>query len=92
MDSDGDRVLVDVFLEAHRRAPRQTILEIGATDDPIQRQSRKSASLMATTLIYPCTFSAASSCWERDLRSSNMDASEGALDELKRIIAQIRQK
>jgi len=30
-----ERLLVDVFLEAHERPPRQIILDLGATDDPL---------------------------------------------------------
>ena len=30
-----DRILVDLFLEAHRTAPRQITLDLDATDDPL---------------------------------------------------------
>ena len=30
-----DRLLVDVFLEAHREAPQEIILDLDATDDPL---------------------------------------------------------
>ena len=33
-----ERVFVDLFLEAHRRAPEQIILDLDATDDPLHGQ------------------------------------------------------
>ena len=30
-----DRLLVDVFLQAHREAPQEIILDLDATDDPL---------------------------------------------------------
>lgn len=30
-----DHLLIDLFLEAHKRAPRQIILDLDATDDPL---------------------------------------------------------
>jgi hypothetical protein len=33
-----ERLLVDVFLEAHQRAPEQIILDLDATDDPLHGQ------------------------------------------------------
>jgi hypothetical protein len=33
-----ERLFVDVFLDAHRRAPEQIILDVDATDDPLHGQ------------------------------------------------------
>ncbi len=30
-----DRVLVEVFLQPHREAPQEIILDLGCTDDPL---------------------------------------------------------
>src|SRR2546430_13875215 len=30
-----ERLFVDLFLEAHRKAPRQIVLDLDATDDPL---------------------------------------------------------
>ena len=54
---------------------------------------RKGASFTATTVatvICRCTSSAASICCARRLRESNQDASAGSIEELERIVGQIR--
>jgi hypothetical protein len=95
MDSDAvDRVMVDIFLEAHRRAPRQIILDLDATDDPIhgKQEGRFFHGYYGNYCYLPLYIFCGEFLLGARLRSSNIDASEGALDELKRIIAQIRQK
>ena len=60
-----DRLMVDVFLQAHRRAPRQIILDLDATDDLIETGIRRVASFTATTgtiVICRFIFSVGSSC------------------------------
>jgi len=62
-----DRLLVQVFLEAHQEAPQEIILDWMR---PTIRYtgSRRDVSSMATTgiiAICRCTSSAESSCWER---------------------------
>jgi hypothetical protein len=95
MDSGAvDRVMVDIFLEAHRRAPRQIILDLDATDDPIhgKQEGRFFHGYYGNYCYLPLYIFCGEFLLGARLRSSNIDASEGALDELKRIIAQIRQK
>ena len=95
MDSDAvDRVPVDIFLQAHRRAPRQIILDLDATDDPIhgKQEGRFFHGYYGNYCYLPLYIFCGEFLLGARLRSSNIDASEGALDELKRIIAQIRQK
>jgi len=95
MDSDAvERVMVDIFLEAHRRAPRQIILDLDATDDPIhgKQEGRFFHGYYGNYCYLPLYIFCGEFLLGARLRSSNIDASEGALDELKRIIAQIRQK
>ena len=59
-----DRLLVDIFLQAHREAPEEIILDLDATDDPLhgQQEGRSSMATMGTTATYRCTSSAESSC------------------------------
>ena len=57
-----DELLVEVFLEAHPKAPEELILDLDATDDPLLG-SRKGDSSTATTnatATCPCTSSVAS--------------------------------
>ncbi len=95
MDSDAvDRVMVDIFLEAHRRGPRQIILDVDATDDPIhgKQEGRFFHGYYGNYCYLPLYIFCGEFLLGARLRSSNIDASEGALDELERIVAQIRQK
>jgi Transposase DDE domain group 1 len=89
-----DRVPVDVFLEAHRRAPRQIILDLDATDDPVhgKQEGRFFHGYYGNYCYLPLYIFCGEFLLGARLRTSNIDASEGALDELKRIVAQIRQK
>jgi Transposase DDE domain group 1 len=94
-DGDAvDRVIVDIFVEAHRRRPRQIILDLDATDDPIhgKQEGRFFHGYYGNYCYLPLYIFCGEFLLGARLRSSNIDASEGALDELKRIIAQIRQK
>ncbi len=95
LNSDAvDRVMVEIFLEAHRRAPRQIILDVDATDDPIHgnQEGRFFHGYYGNYGYLPLYIFCGEFLLGARLRSSNIDASEGALDELKRITGQIRQK
>jgi hypothetical protein len=57
-----EALFVDLFLDAHRKPPREIVLDLDATDDPLAVAIRKAGSSMAiTTAIATCrsTFSAA---------------------------------
>src|SRR5437870_11162873 len=58
-------LLVELFLEAHERAPRQIILDLDATDDPLhgEQEGRFFHATTTATVICPCTCSAAAICW-----------------------------
>ena len=64
-DSEAiDRLLVDVFVEAHPEPPEEIILDIDVTDTPCTG-SRRGVSFTVTTdtiAICRCTFFAASTC------------------------------
>ena len=95
VDTDAvDGVMVDVFLQAHRRAPRQIILDLDATDDLIHgnQEGRFFHGYYGNYCYLPLYIFCGEFLLGARLRSSNIDAAEGALDELKRIVAHIRQK
>jgi hypothetical protein len=89
-----DRVMVDVFLQAHRRARRQIILDLDATDDLIHgnQEGRFFHGYYGNYCYLPLYIFCGEFLLGARLRSSNIDASDGALDELKRIVAQIREE
>ncbi len=89
-----DQVMVDVFVQAHRRAPREIILDLDATDDLIHgnQEGRFFHGYYGNYCYLPLYIFCGEFLLGARLRSSNIDASDGALDELKRIVAQIRRK
>jgi hypothetical protein len=54
-------LLVDLFLEAHPRPPKQITLDLDATDDPCtaSRRGGSSTAITVATATYSCTWSAA---------------------------------
>jgi len=87
-----DRLLVQVFLEAHREAPQEIILDLDATDDPLH--GKQEGRFFHGYYGHYCYLPLYIFCGEfllcARLRSSNSDASAGSVAELKRIVAQIR--
>jgi hypothetical protein len=87
-----DRLLVDVFLEAHREAPKEIILDLDATDDPLH--GKQEGRFFHGYYGHYCYLPLYIFCGEfllcGRLRSSNMDASAGSVEELQRIVKQIR--
>jgi hypothetical protein len=87
-----DRLLVDVFLQAHQEAPKEIILDLDATDDPLH--GKQEGRFFHGYYGHYCYLPLYIFCGEfllcARLRSSNIDASAGSVDELKRIVKQIR--
>jgi hypothetical protein len=59
-----ERLLVDLFLEAHARVPERIILDLDATDDPLhgRQEGRFFHATLTATATCRCTSSAAASC------------------------------
>jgi hypothetical protein len=87
-----DRLLVDIFLEAHREAPEEIILDLDATDDPLhgQQEGRFFHGYYGHYCYLPLYIFCGEFLLCARLRSSNIDASAGSVEELQRIVAQIR--
>jgi len=87
-----DRLFVDLFLEAHARAPKQLILDLDATDDPIHghQEGRFFHGYYDAYCYLPLYVFCGRHLLAAKLRRSNIDASAGALEEVARIVAQIR--
>jgi hypothetical protein len=87
-----DRLLVQVFLEAHREAPQEIILDLDATDDPLH--GKQEGRFFPGYYGHYCYLPLYIFCGEfllcARLRPSNIDAAAGSVEELKRIVAQIR--
>jgi hypothetical protein len=87
-----DRLLVEVFLQAHREEPKEIILDLDATDDPLH--GKQEGYFFHGYYGHYCYLPLYIFCGEfllgARLRSSNNDASAGSVEELQRIVAQIR--
>jgi hypothetical protein len=88
-----DRLLVKVFLEAHRRPPAEIVLDLDATDDPLHgnQEGRFFHGYYGHYCYLPLYIFAGDHLLCARLRPSNIDASAGCVEEVKRIVAEIRQ-
>ena len=89
-----ERLFVDMFLKAHRRAPEQIILDLDATDDPLHghQEGRFFHGYYDCYCYLPLYVFCGRHLLAAKLRRSNIDSSAGAVEEIARIAAQIRQR
>ena len=59
-----DQLLVRLFLESYRKAPRSIVLNLDATDTPCMGSRKRASSMVTTTTtaICLCTFSVVTNC------------------------------
>jgi hypothetical protein len=81
-----------LFLEAHRTAPKQIVLDLDATDDPIHghQEGRFFHGYYDGYCYLPLYIFCGRHLLAAKLRRSNIDASAGAIEEVERIVGQIR--
>lgn len=93
-DAAIDGLMVEHFLEAHDKAPRQIILDADATDDPIHgnQEGRFYHGYYGHYCYLPLYIFCGEFLLCARLRRSDIDASAGTVEELQRIVAQIRKK
>jgi hypothetical protein len=87
-----ERLLVDLFLEAHGRAPKQIILDLDATDDPLHghQEGRFFHGYYDCYCYLPLYVFCGDQLVAAKLRPANIDASAGAVEEIARIVGQVR--
>ena len=87
-----DRLFVDVFLQAHAEAPKEIILDVDATDDPLHgnQEGRFFHGYYMNYCYLPLYIFCGEFLLCARLRPSNIDAAEGTVEELERIVEQIR--
>lgn len=85
-------VFVDLFLDAHAKAPGRIILDLDATDDPIhgRQEGRFFHGYYDAYCYLPLYVFCGDHLLAAKLRCSNIDASAGAEDEMARIVGRIR--
>jgi hypothetical protein len=87
-----DQLLTELFLESYEQPPSRIVLDLDATDDPVHgnQEGRFFHGYYREYCYLPLYIVCGEFVLCARLRSSNIDASAGALDEVKRIVAQIR--
>jgi hypothetical protein len=88
------RLMVDVFLEAHHRAPSEIVLDLDATDDPVhgEQEGRFFHGYYDCYCYLPLYVFCGRDLLAAKLRPASMDAAAGAVEEVARIVAQIRRR
>jgi len=89
-----DRLLVDIFLESHPTAPERIVLDLDATDIPVygHQPERFFHGYYDSYCYLPLYIFAGDQLLSVRLRPSNQDASAGSVEEIRRIVAHIRQR
>jgi hypothetical protein len=92
---DGQAIeglFVDLFVEAHKTPPRQIVLDLDATDDPLHghQEGRFFHGYYDCYCYLPLYVFCGRHLLAAKLRRANIDASTGAVEEVARIIGQIR--
>jgi Transposase DDE domain group 1 len=89
-----ERSFVDLFLEAHGRAPQHITLDLDATDDPVhgQQEGRFFHAYYGSYCYLPLYVFCGRHLLAAKLRRSNIDASTGSREVIAPIIAQIKER
>jgi hypothetical protein len=87
-----DRLLVDVFLQAHPQPPASIVLDLDATDDPLHghQEGRFFHGYYKEFCYLPLYIFCGDHLLGARLRTADNDASWGSEEELERIVTQIR--
>jgi hypothetical protein len=89
-----ESLFVDLFLDAHSAPPPQITLDLDATDDPLhgEQEGRFFHGYYDTYCYLPLYVFCGRHLLVAKLRPANIDASAGSVEEVARIVAQIRQR
>ena len=93
---DGQAIeglFVDLFLEAHDKPPREIVLDLDATDDPLHgsQEGRFFHGYYGCYCYLPLYIFCGRHLLSAQLRRSNIDASKGSIEAVERIVGRIRQ-
>jgi Transposase DDE domain group 1 len=89
-----EALFVDLFLEAHRTAPEEIVLDLDATDNPLhgQQEGRFFHGYYDGYCYLPLYIFCGQHLLVAKLRRSNIDASAGAVEEVARLARHIRSR
>jgi hypothetical protein len=88
-----EELFVALFLEAHATPPERIVIDLDATDDPLHghQEGRFFHGYYDCYCYLPLYVFCGRHLLAAKLRRSNIDASAGAIEEIARIVAQIRE-
>jgi hypothetical protein len=95
VDTDAvERFFVEIFLDSYEEAPEEIILDFDATDDPLhgRQEGRFFHGYYDHYCYLPLYVFCGKHLLSARLRRSNIDAAEGTVEELSRIVGQIRER
>ena len=89
-----DALLVDLFLDWHGEQPEHIVLDVDATDDPLhgRQEGRFFHGYYRSYCYLPLYIFCGPQLLGARLRTANRDAADGTVEELKRIVGQIRKR
>ena len=89
-----DALLCDLYIESHTAMPEQIVLDLDATDIPLHghQPERFFHGYYDSYCYLPLYIFAGDQLLCARLRPANIDGAAGALDEVKRIVAQLRSR
>ena len=93
MDPEAiDRLLVDVFVEAHAEPPASIVLDLDATDDPLHghQEGRFFHGYYDSYCYLPLYIFCGEHLLCARLRTANVDGAADSVQEVARIVAQLR--
>ncbi|WMT79161.1 IS1380 family transposase [Bradyrhizobium sp. Ash2021] len=87
-----EALFVTLFLEAHKTAPQEIVLDLDATDDPLHghQEGRFFHGYYDCYCYLPLYIFCGRHLLAAKLRPANIDAAAGSVEEIARIVAQIR--
>jgi len=89
-----ERLFVELFLDAHATSPKEIVLDLDATDDPIhgRQEGRFFHGYYDCYCYLPLYIFCGDHLLAAKLRRADIDASAGAVEEVARIVGQIRER
>jgi hypothetical protein len=89
-----EALFVELFLDSHKTAPDEIVLDLDATDDPLHghQEGRFFHGYYDCYCYLPLYVFCGDQLLAAKLRRSNIDAAAGAIEEVARIVSQIRQR
>ena len=89
-----ERLFVELFLDAHEEPPEELVIDLDATDDPLhgEQEGRFFHGYFDCYCYLPLYIFSGRHLLCARLRRSNIDASKGSVEEIDRIVGQIRER